>query len=338
MKLKYTLLLSLLVLGACQQNNKSMDNTTASITDSNQEVITAANALQQQIKQINRFSQEPLYYIYVNHDQCFFQILINDIPIFNYFEDGQIMSPINLNDYIRHSGKQTITYKLYPQTKRSDGYSFDKLTSYTKMKIEVYERNNADTSNNFENQKLILTHHTATKPDGKTFLAEEKDYYEYTFDFEAKVPFDIKSWEEGKDLSKMDQEQLLKQTEAAYQYYSKIVSDKKQDDYFRLNYGANVSQIKSGYFDKAFITEAFEDDMALFTNPSFKLEPLTGYRLALYGNGRIASLEQVSNDLRLKKESAIWGKSKNEKGGTEATFLKLYLFIPKGKNTFEIVR
>ncbi|WP_147243824.1 hypothetical protein [Pedobacter miscanthi] len=314
-----------------------MDNTVPPITDSNKEKITAENALQNQIKAIKRYADEPLYYIYVNHEQCFFQVLVNDIPVFNYFEDGGIMSPIILNNYISHSGKQTITYKLYPQTKRTYGEGFNTLTPYTKFDVKLYVRNNADTVNGFDNQKLLLTNHAATKTDGKSFIGDGKDYYEYTLAFEAKVPYKLKGLEDSEDLAKIAPAELLKKTELAYKYIWDIINNKKSSEYFRLKHEANTNQIISEYVNSEFVKESFLEDEFLFKDASFKLEPLKDYKPILYANGKVVCLEQTSEDLRLKRESSIWGKSKNEKGGTEATFIKLYLHIPKGKDTFEIL-
>ncbi|WP_293307055.1 hypothetical protein [Pedobacter sp. UBA5917] len=314
-----------------------MDNTTPLITDSNNEKITAENTLQNQIKAIKRSADEPLYYIYVNHEQCFFQVLVNDIPVYRYFIDGGMMSPIILNNYITHSGKQTITYRLYPQTKRTYGEGFNILTPYTKFDVKLYVRNNADTVNSFENQKLLLTHHAATKTDGKSFIGEGKDYYEYSIPFEAKVPYNLKVLDDSKDLTKIDHKELLKKVETAYQYFWDILNKKKQDEYFRLGFASNISQINSEYLDKDQIQNAINDELLVFNNPSFKLEPLANYTMKLYGHGKIVCLEQTSEDLRLKKRWAIWGKYKTSEGETRVNFTRLYLYIPKGKDTFEIL-
>ncbi|WP_443943841.1 hypothetical protein ACJVDH_13025 [Pedobacter sp. AW1-32] len=336
MKSKSILLIALLALAACNTKNKDMN--TVPITDSNTETITAANTLAQQVKAIKHYADEPLYYIFVNHNQCFFQILVNDVPVFQYFQDGQIMTPIILNNYINHSGKQTITYKLYPQTKFETGEGLTELTNYTKMKIDLYVRNNADVNDSFEGQKEILTHQSATKEDGKTFIGDGKDYYEFSFDFEAKVPYELPDWNESQDLSKMDQDVLLKKTEAAYQYFWNIINTKKQDEYFRLGFASNKAQVISEYFDEKMIEDGLRDELKDFTEPSFKLQPLENYKMKLYGNGKIVCLEQNSEDLRLKNRWAIWGKYKTAEGETRVSFSRLYLHMPKGKDTFEIIR
>ncbi|NTE23517.1 hypothetical protein G6M26_33760 [Agrobacterium tumefaciens] len=334
MKIKFTIFLFLLSLGACtQDDNKTMDNNKPLITDSNKEKITAQNYLEEQVKYIKPSSNEPLYYIYVNHEQCFFEILVNDVPRFQYFEEGSIMTPINLNNYINRSGKQTITYRLYPQTTKG----LNHLTEYTNIKIELYERNNADTVNGFEHQKLLLTHRSATKTDGKKFIGDGKDYYEFSFDFDAKVLYQLEGWENSKDLSKMDQKELLSKTEEAYRYYWNLIKDKRMDDYFRLRFRGYISEAISTYMSKEMIIQSAPEDKFMFNEPTFKLEPLSNYKMKLYGNGKIVCLEQSSEDLRLKNKTPIWGKYKTAQGETRVRFNKLYLHIPKGKDTFEIL-
>jgi len=337
MKIRYTVLLILLSLGACKPKKQSMDNSKPPITDSNNEKITARNFFQEQLKSIKRSSNEPLYYVYVNHEQCFFEILVNDVPRFQYFEDGSIMTPISLNNYITHSGKQTITYRLFPQTKRTYGEGFKVLTPYTKFDVKLYTRNNADTASSFENQKLLLTHHLATKADGKSFIGEGKDYYEYKLTFEAEVPFQLDGWENSKDLSKMDQKELLVKTEEAYQYYWNLIKDKKMDDYFRLIFKSDIAEVTATYLSPKDLKESESEDKFIFDEPTFNLEPLRNYKMRLYGDGKIVCLEQASEDLRLKNKTPIWGKYKTADGETRVRFNKLYLHMPNGKNTFEIL-
>ncbi|WP_316804295.1 hypothetical protein [Pedobacter nototheniae] len=307
------------------------------ITDSNNEKISAQNFFQEQLKFIKRSANEPLYYIYVNHEQCFFEVLVNDIPRFQYFEDGSMMTPITLNNYIYHSGKQTITYRLCPQTKRTYGEGFNILTPYTKFDVKLYVHNNADTTNSFDKQKLLLSHHAATKADGKSFIGDGKDYYEYTLSFDAVVPYRLDGWENSKDLSKMDQKELLTKTEKAYQYYWNLIKDKKSDDYFRLIFKGNAAEITATYISQEALKESESEDKFIFNEATFKLEPLNNYKMHLYGNGKIVCLEQTSEDLRLKNKTPIWGKYKTAEGETRVRFNKIYLHIPKGKDTFEIL-
>ena len=64
--------------------------------------------------------------------------MVNDVPAFKYFKEGQIITPITINEFINKSGKQTITYKLYPLTKRTGGDGFNTLLDWTSIKIELF--------------------------------------------------------------------------------------------------------------------------------------------------------------------------------------------------------
>jgi len=68
------------------------------------------------------------------------------------------------------------------------------------------------------------------------------------------------------------------------------------------------------------------------------MQPLEGYKLKLYGGGKLVCLEQTSLDPRLRGELALWAKYKDEDGNVIGSYKKLYLHIPKGKSNFEIIR
>lgn len=306
------------------------------ITSSTGEKISAANAVQSQLKFVKRFPKEPLYYIYVDHEQCFFEILVNDIPAFQYFQDGGIMSPINLNNYIAKSGKQKITYRLYPQTEREQGEGFKELTPYTRFKLTLFSRDHLDTVGGFDHQVQLLDHANLKKEDGKTFVAAGLPFYEYTLTFDAMVPYEIPALANAQDLSKLPKDELEKKTLVAYNYFRDLIENKNKDTYSALVFNSDVRQIISQYQDENNIRENGDEDMFYFDNPTFKVEPIKDYTLKLYGDGKLVCLEHSSLDLRLRGGSAIWGKYKGDKGGTFARFLSLYLYIPKGKDSFEI--
>lgn len=68
------------------------------------------------------------------------------------------------------------------------------------------------------------------------------------------------------------------------------------------------------------------------------MQPLENYKMVLYGGGRLVRLEQTSPNKRLRGESALWAKYKDEDGNGIGNFINIYLHIPKGKTNFEIIR
>lgn len=306
------------------------------ITANNPTTITAENFMSEKEKSIKHYPNEPLYYIYIDHEQCFFDILVNDIPAFSYFKDGGIMSQVILNNYIAKSGKQKITYRLYPQTKRENGEGFKELTPYTRFKLTLYSKDYADTITSYDKEIKLLEHANLKQPGKSTFVGAGLPYYEYTVEFDATVPYNFSTLETAKNLKEMNKEQLEKKTVEAYDYMRTIMAEKEKDQYFSLVFNSDVRQIQSEYYTAKDVREFENEDLFYFNTPSFKLEPLENYALKIYGDGKLACLENTSTDTRLQGMSSIWGKYNAKEGGVRVRFVRILLYIPKGKDTFQI--
>lgn len=261
---------------------------------------------------------------------------MNDIPVFRYFEDGAIMTPIVLNNFISTSGQQTLTYRLYPQTKVA-GFpeGLKELTAFTQMKITLYNRDNADSIASFDRATEILKHTSLTSEDGNSFIAAGKPYYEYTLNFDAEVPYKLTKLDNAQDLRNLDQDALQAKIKNAYQYYLRLIEKKEKNTYFSIEYNSLFRQVQTEYFDQELLQESGEEDQFLFEEPTLEIQPLEDYKLVLYADGRLATLVQNSTDPRLFNRSAIWSKYKTKNGGTRVRFRWLYLYLPEGKQTFE---
>ena len=320
---------------ACAQEQQANWALHPPITHSNAVEIDSNNFVEVLSTYVKRYPVEPWYYVFVNNEGCFYEILINDVPAECYFKDGKMATPIDINNYINKSGKQTLTYRLYPQTKREDGFNMDKLPAWTKIGIELYVRDNADLHNAFDSEKEVLQHTSLTQADGKTFVAAGETYYEYTLSFDAEVPYQGIGWEDSQDLRKMDPDTLLEKTVAAYQYYWHIIDSKDLDLDITLSLKNYINQVVCEYRPKNEIEDMFNSIKFVYEEPTFKLQPLKDYKLKIYGNGRIVCLETESEDLRIKNNWPIYGLYENE---SYVRFRRLYLHMPQGKNTFEIIR
>lgn len=332
---KLIILLSALVF-SCQTG--TIDNKRPiPIAASNAVAINADNIVQEQLKAVKHYSKEPLYYIFVRHEQCFFEILVNDVPVFRYFKDGGIMSPILLNEFITKSGKQKLTYRLYPQTKIT-GFpeGLKELTSLTSMQVTLSVRDNADTGSSFDNAQEILIHTSPKKDDGDTFIAAGKYYYEYSIDFEAEVPYSLDAgFEKGVDLRSLDSVELYDRVENAFQYYRNIIDERNKDLFYQLSFKSSLREPIAQYLSRDIIEEIHEYNSIYIDESTFEMQPLDKPTMKFYGNGRLVTLELESTDPRLQHKSAIWGTFK--KGKAElAQFANTYLYLPEGKDAFEI--
>lgn len=309
----------------------------APIVDSNQEKITAQNYIEREVERSKNVLQGFEYYFSISPTDCFFEILVNDIPVYRSVEDASVADPVCLNPYINHSGKQTLTYRLYPKNTGNDEGSLKTLTANTRFKIKLVARRESDRINAYKNQKQVLNHTSLTSGDGHTFIAAGKDFYEYTLPFEAEVPYTLPGLEKSQDLRSFDQKALLARTEKAYQYYWKLINDKKMDDYFRLGFKSDLSEILSCYVAKEQIEYVVDADKFHFLVPEFKMKPMGAYQMKLYGNGKVVCLEQTSADPKFTNRSPIWGEADLQTGEISTKFYKLYLHVPAGKSDFEII-
>jgi len=336
-----TIILSFLILNSigCTQEKSNEEKKTLSgsspITESNKEVITGANYIQKEAEFIKPALEGLQYYFSVTNNECSYEFLVNDIPVFSFDDEAAVLYPVCINPYISKSGEQSFTYRLYP--KKSDTDSAKQLADATSIKIKLVGRNESDRINAYKNEKHIFSHKSATKADGKTFIASGKDFYEYTITFDAEVPYTIHDDTDSEDLRKLDQKLLLAKTEKAYHYYWELIRDKKINDYARLGFRSDIDEVLSLYMDKETLKAKREEEKEFFLFPGFKIKPMENYRMKLYGNGKIVCLEQTNEDRKFLKRSPIWGEIKSQYEEPNIYFYKLYLYIPKGKDTFRIL-
>jgi len=94
--------------------------------------LTSKNYVETMHKLVKHYPQEPYYYLFVSHQACYFEILVNGLPVYSYYDLGQVITPIDIYSAINKTGKQTITYKLYPQTESQEGAGLKTLVDWTK--------------------------------------------------------------------------------------------------------------------------------------------------------------------------------------------------------------
>lgn len=317
----------------CADSNKQIK---AEIDEVNPK-LNNLNYVKTLLSTVKHSSSEPFYYLFVSHEACYFEILVNDLPVYHNYDLGQVVTPIDIYSAINKSGRQTITYKLYPQTESQVGVKT--LVDFTSIKIEVFQRNKANTGkNSFANEKPVITHTSLTEADGKTFIGKGKDYYEYSFTYDAAVPYKNSGWENSVDLSKMDQKELLIKTENAYRQVWQMKDNKKENEFLGLLFNKEKENAQCEYSTKNDLEESLKNYMNPQSAKDYQMQPLEDYKMVLYGGGRLVRLEQTSADKRLRGESALWSKYKDEDGNVIANFNNLYLHVPKGKTNFEVIR
>lgn len=310
--------------------------------------ITANNIVDKINEQVKRYPKEPYYYFYVGNSLCVYEILINDFPIQKSFKYEQQATPIYINYGIVKSGKQKVTYRIYPAPTEYNGGK-DVFDPETQFDVEVYVNDNARGLQIGE-ETLITEYKAPTKIRMagsnsdialKEFEGKGQKYYEHSFYFNAEVPYQILDWSLGQDLTKLNQKDLEKSVVAFYLERRKEIEDKNYDAIASRVYTPLKEQFKSEYSDKNEIKKGWSELFKSFSNPSYKLQPFENYKMVFYGDGRMVALEQKNiDDIRLRGQSALWGKFKDENGSTRGDFNGIILYLPQGKglNELQVIR
>lgn len=251
--------------------------------------------------------------------------ICNDVQAFAHYQ-GKITSPIvPLNYRILGSGKQKITFRIYPPNGQ------DVLGEYAAFRMRLFY------NKNFRDKEDPEIHIL----DFELPYEQTKDLpsFEKSFEFEAQVPYQITGWTKSKDLTKVpDLEQKVvkkieelrtilenKDTEAYFQEVMPKLKEKficlyatqqEIENYFQ------ESSLTNGEFSKIF------DDIQIL--------PIEDYQIIIEPNNRIVKLRQKDKDdfsdgIKFK---AIFKENNKESNGS-------YLFrfhIPEDSDEFEVIR
>ena len=339
-KMNKIIILLLSVLSACQSNTKTNSNLKIMLqqqynppvtASSKAESITYNNFYESMVKAVKHYPVEPIYMVYINNEQCYYELLINDVIFDRYFTKGKRMSPFYINSHILKSGKQTLTYRLYPNT----CMGFETLAEFTNLKVEIGVVDQKK-GISFSNMDTILVHQAARNPDN-TFIATGKDYYEFTLEFDAQVPYEEVGWTKSKDLRQMDPDTLLARTELAYQYIIDLIKNKDKDTFASILYTGLNLEYSNNYDEPTKILQGFKFLESYMENSTLKMEPLKGFKLYFYGNGRLVALQLTNPDPFYKNRCAIYGYLIDNDGDQAIRALWTFLHIPEGKDTFEML-
>ncbi|MFC4476809.1 hypothetical protein [Flavobacterium chungangensis] len=291
------------------------------------------------LKTIKHYDYEPMYYLTYKQNICYSEILVNDIPVDKNYTDLGKGSTVTINNYIFKSGTQKVTFRLYPAIKGSD-FDYKILREETDMQIDISESDNVD---RYKKGKEIASYLTPTV-DGvnengpiKIFAAAGKNYYEASFTFEAKVPYEFTSLEKSQDLRKWNQEKLEQKVVDFYKKQWRLINYKEIEEYFSFLELKEKETCQSAFDSRKELEENLSAYLEPFINPTFRLEPLENYQLKFYGDGKIVCLELTSTEAKMRGKSALWGKYKKD-GSLRAKYRKYYLYIPEGKDELEILR
>ncbi|EWH10550.1 hypothetical protein KLA_16642 [Cellulophaga geojensis KL-A] len=321
---------------SCAQNTK----TTKNMNTADQDTITIHNVTDKMWQAKPKYNEQPMYLLRINQEYCTYEVLVNDFPVKEYYRSGKLATAIKINRAILKSGPQKVTIRMYPygdllqQEFGEDQPYMNTLNKGSSMLVEVIKVPDWKnyTISKEESIKVV-------KPEGydnQEFVGAGLPFYEFSFSFNAKVPFEFEGWSNGIDLRKVDSTLLKQKIISYFKSYQKKYEEKDVNAIVNLEYNNVFRTSFSEYERKDQINGLWEENNEGVNIKDKEFQPLQNYELAFFGEGKIATLKFGSNintDSRYRGASTLYFTYKNKSGRLRGRFLGVYLYMDKDKYT-----
>lgn len=288
--------------------------------------ITEANFVEKVSSQIKYYDKEPLYYFRIQKQNSLVRVYVNNINVYDDYELSNVITPTEINNILK-SGPQTVTVKMYPvgdlinkDLGLENGTPATKLSDKAKVDISVVMMDKKS-KKSFDDEKVITTQVSSKEAVGKEF-------YEFSFTFNAEVPYQFEGWTKGQDIKKLNQTLVQKKAVEFYEMVGKMYLNKDINSLIKLDYLSNVRTMASLYADKQYISEFLDEYRNDVQNYQYNMSPIQDFDIEYMGDGRLLRLVNRSQRSKLRGGSALllsYGKN-----GTFAPEVTLYL--PEGRD------
>lgn len=263
----------------------------------------------------NNKNPKPLYKIEVKAFQCSFEIEVNDIPCFSYYDEPQIATDIPINNLVFSSGKQFVRLQLIPLSNQNF-FSKD-----CKIELKIYTKE----ANDFYLKKVVIKSYSIAES------LEGKSYFENIFEFDASVPYKIDTTLIKYNFSYDDKDELFSELYTQYQVLSQFINDDELMNYNKFTeirfkdfaVAHYLSEDKKKYFlNKALFT---------YKNYNLKLVPQNEYNLKFCFDNKLVYLTKpkMSPGIILEDENS------NEEG---LHFIESAIFFRNENQELELFR
>lgn len=161
---------------------------------------------------LNNYTTKPVYYAEFGNRGCFFEIWINGTLMYKHTEKGTIgKTAITINPYILLSGKQTMKIRLFPYPDE------ETITEENPFRLEIGYNDFAIAPSPDQQRpwNVAYTLPEIKVPEGGL------PHFEVKAEFDAKVPYLIKSWIDCIDLREIPN--IEKKVVAEYEYVRELM-------------------------------------------------------------------------------------------------------------------
>ncbi|WP_282055640.1 hypothetical protein [Maribacter luteus] len=299
--------------------------------------INATNVVEYMAAKVKTYDKHPMYAIRPLQNNCIFEILVNDVLLYDEYSLEKAGTPIEINDNILKSGKQTLTYRLYPigdlmVQEYGKGDTVTTLKKNTSMSLKIIRYDDFKTGRGLSDEIVIAEHTSPVKKGTREFIGAGLPYYEHTITFNAEVPYENEGWTNGQDLSKFDEEELEAVVKKRNLQIGELYQNKELDSLVRIEHVNGLMYAQANYRTKdklQRIYDQYKEDVL----KDKELQPMEGYQMEFYGENRIVMLRYsvIAPPYPWSQgQPALYYTFKDEYG-TLADFLSISLYLPKGK-------
>ena len=306
--------------------------------------ITADNLVEEIAKQVKNYPSEKIYGLGYSNNNCYFDMFVDGIRAYRYPGRGVVGSTaIEINELLFHSGKHTISYKMYPLytlEERGVTTTQNTLVDNSYIALDVYSYNLKDKNARDISYAEYTTPNIAIKnAQGDTisykFAGAGKTYYEGSFEVELDVPYQLQPpFATAQDLRKMDQKLLMAKLLAKYKEVWQIYKNRELDNIARLEFDMLKYYAVSHYATKEVIKKNWDFLYDNYKNTSFEMQPLANYKLEFFADGKLVALMLDTKDNKIRGNTALWIKLKDEEN--TPVFFNRYFYIPQGETEFKV--
>jgi len=254
---------------------------------------------------------QPYYMLDFSASACMFDIRINDYPVLILNVEGQVSTMLPINNAILESGEQNISARVMPVLGQHE------LDPNAELKFDIKL---FDVANDFVFQKQFNEY--------KSEPVNEKKIPALNYEsvFWVDVPYKQDAWQNGQKLT--DNKKMRSELEIAYNQISDLIKSKNYDKFRQLLANREQNIAKSMYLSENEANARIDDLIEDFEN-GFNVMPLPNDAVMhIYAYGKVAALKKLNG------ESALYLYSKKTQ---ENLMLDISFYIPKGKNTFEVI-
>ncbi|WP_290540458.1 hypothetical protein [Alistipes sp.] len=252
------------------------------------------------------------YLLTMSSNGCNFRILINDIPIWGFWDEGAYSGSYPINHFIMKSGTQKLKVELYP------AYTHEDLgiNSEEPLYIEIKKRLDGQTLDDYV---AVLTN-----PIPK--IKKGIPYYEYECTFDAEVPYNISILDECirlDSISNIEEMAVQKYNELKSMYERKDFSSFKEEFFIR-----NESIGLSNYYKDGGCDREMEDQINTMKKLYEHVAPIQDYEIKFYGDKKLILLySKIDCTYAFRLDD----------GGDDIWPLPFFLGMRKGSDKLEIV-